>query len=245
MNEQAHPRGGKIMRNLSFIAASAALACSVGCSGKSFSTAMMPSTQSTGIAMAAGRTSDSSQFGRNLILNAGAEENVGASASSGVVKPKDWQTTGPFTVVQYASSVGLSPQSPGPSNRGKNYFAGGPSTASSSAKQSISLAPSAAAIDGGKVQFSLSAWLGGFEGQADHATVTVTFEDARGTTLGSKSIGPVLTQAQKNESGLWQRQASGPVPVHSVTAVVKIVSTREAGSYDDGYADNLSLILTK
>jgi hypothetical protein len=43
----------------------------------------------------------------------------------------------------------------------------------------------AGGIRSGKVRYVLSGWLGGFDGQSDHATLVLTFEKADGTVIGS------------------------------------------------------------
>lgn len=76
------------------------------------------------------------------------------------VVPK-WTTTGAFTVVQYAcDDCGApTPDSPGPVDRGNNFFAGGFGPATSAAKQTIDLSAGQAEIDAGRVRFLLSAYL--------------------------------------------------------------------------------------
>jgi len=191
------------------------------------------------------RADATDQFGRNLVVNGDAEANVGAANNGQVVKPADWTTTGEFTAVQYGASGGFpDANSPGPKDRGKNDFEGG-NVAKSTATQTISLAQSAAAIGSGAVRFTFSAWLGGFEGQRDNATATVAFEDGNGAKLLSSTLGPVTPQERNNVTGLLLRETSGTVPKTAVQAVVTIVLTRYDGIYNDGSADNISLVLSK
>jgi len=184
------------------------------------------------------------QFAKNLVVNGDAEADVGASSSSQIVKPTGWTTTGEFTAVQYGASGGFpDASSPGPKDRGKNDFEGG-NVAKSTATQTISLAPSAAAIASGTVHYAFSAWLGGYSTQADNAAATVAFEDGSGATLSKATLGPVTPQDRNNVTGLLQRQTSGLVPKTATKAVVTIVMTRYEGEYNDGSADNISLVLT-
>ncbi len=79
---------------------------------------------------------------------------------------------------------------PGRPDRGKNFFTGG-DAAISTAAQLIDLRGIAAAIDTGKVRFNLSAWLGGYDGQEDYATVSAVFLSSLAHSLGQVRLGPV------------------------------------------------------
>ena len=197
----------------------------------------------TMVAMSA--TPAASQFGRNLVVNGGAEANIGAPSNTQVVKPSGWATTGQFTAVQYGIPGGFPDRnSPGPRHRGKNDFEGG-NAARSTATQRIALRPSLAAIRTGTVRYTFSAWLGGWTNQDDHGTATVTFCNAMGASVGSATLGPVTSQQRENVTGLWYRSSAGLVPKAATQAIVTIVFTRYEGSYNDGSADNISLVLTK
>jgi hypothetical protein len=191
------------------------------------------------------RAEQTDQLGKNLIVNGDAEADVGASDNTQVVKPTGWTTTGEFTAVQYGASGGFpDATSPGPKDRGKNDFEGG-NVPKSTGTQTISLAPSVTLIGTGTVHFRFSAWLGGFEGQADNATATVAFEDANGATLLKTTLGPVTPQDRKGVTGLLPRETSGLVPKTATQAVVTIVFTRYEGTYNDGSADDISLVLSR
>jgi hypothetical protein len=183
--------------------------------------------------------------GRNLILNAGADQAKGTSTDS-VVKVPHWKGTHGFTAATYAwgSSGGgdLSPTSHGPKNRGKNYFYGGPDSAVSTGTQVISVA--AGGIKTGKVHYTLAGWLGGFSGQADHAVLNVTFENAKGKSIATYGIGPVTEAQRGGVSKLLLRQRTGVVPAGTRELKVELIMTRDEGSDDDGLADNLSLVFT-
>jgi hypothetical protein len=184
-------------------------------------------------------------FGTNLVVNGDAEADVGSSSDSPVVKPTGWTTTGNFTVVQYGASGGFPTlTSPGPDDRGKNFFAGGVGP-KGGATQTIKLDWASKEIAGRAVHYAFSAYLGGFETQRDYATVSVSFRSANGATLGSAVLGPVTHVDRKSVSGLLRRSLEGDVPKGSASAVVTITSTRFDGVYNDGEADNVSLILTK
>ena len=184
------------------------------------------------------------QFATNLIVNSDAEAGAG-SPTGDVVAVPGWSTTGNFTAVQYGAGGGFPLLSdPGPANRGSNFFAGGPSNAASSATQTIDVSAGAANIDAGGVTYTLSGYLGGFSSQDDNATLTATFLSASNTTLGSASIGSVFAADRNNATGLLFRMDGGSLPTGVRNIGLTLNMVRQEGSYNDGYADNLSLVLT-
>src|SRR5271166_4449209 len=72
-------------------------------------------------------------FGTNLIVNGNAEAGTGSASGNDIESVPGWSTVGNFTVVQYGAAGFPSSTSPGPANRGSNFFAGGPNNAGSSA----------------------------------------------------------------------------------------------------------------
>jgi hypothetical protein len=183
---------------------------------------------------------------KNIILNPGAEAGPGSTDGSTVPVPHWTVKKGStFTAVQYGASGGFpDSKSPGPKTRGKNFFAGGPNgqPATQSATQTDSLKAFSGVIAAGAA-FTLSGFLGGFADQTDHATVTVTWENSTGASLGTGTIGPVTPGMRKNVTGLLSQSLTGSVPAGSATALVTIKCLRKEGGYNDGYADNLSLTI--
>lgn len=189
----------------------------------------------------------------NLISNAGAEADSGSS-SAATVFPSGWTVDGTLTAFRYGGgsyadlAVGRDPL---PAGHGVNFFAGGSgglvdgSTVYSTASQTISLAPYASGINAGVGQYNLSGWLGGWSSQSDNATVTATFYNGIGQTIGSATIGPVTVLDRNDVTGLFYRQVAGSIPVGSLSALVQITMARNlnVGSYNDGYADELSLLV--
>jgi hypothetical protein len=118
-----------------------------------------------------------------------------------VVNVPDWnRAQGSFTAASYAWSGGdLSATSPGPPDRGKNYFFGGPNAAVSVGTQSLSLAGGATPINGGQVTSTLSGWPGGHADQGDDAALTVTFRGANDQALKALTIGPVTPAQRKGQ----------------------------------------------
>lgn len=184
-------------------------------------------------------------FGSNLVVNGDAESSTGG-AGDPIGPVTGFTTTGEFTVVAYAAGGGYpTAADPGPLNRGLNFFAGGSDATDSTGMQAIDVSAGSSAIDGGASTFDLSAWLGGYASQEDHATITLTFLDAGGAALGSGAVlGPVTASDRGNVTGLLFRETTGFVPAGTRTIDFTLDLLRFAGTADDGYADNLSLVLS-
>jgi len=131
----------------------------------------------------------------------------------------------------------------GPPSGGTNFFAGGPSTAASSASQVIDVSAGATEIDGDTIAAELTGYLGGFSSQDDHAVLAAEFRSGTGEHLGQLSIGPVLAADRTNTTGVFFRGATNAVPAGTRQILVTLDMTRTSGTYNDGYADNLSLVL--
>jgi hypothetical protein len=199
------------------------------------------------LAIAAGAASaEATPLGLNLIVNPGAESGLGAADVSGaIVAPAGWTTTSNFTAVQYAAGIGsdLNLANSAAIGGGNNYFAGGPGSALSTATQSISFADLAGDVDAGEVSFLFSGYLGGYTTQIDTMTVSATFfNDANAIVLAS-IIGPV-TSADRGGTTQLLLASSGltSVPIGARSVSVAMTATRLQSSYNDAYADNLSLL---
>lgn len=187
-------------------------------------------------------SSGQSVFGGNVIVNGGAEAGPGALGKNIVTVP-GWQTTGAFTALSYGGEF-PNASSPGPADRGNNLFAGGPGKQLSTGLQVIDVAAAAPEIDQNAVAYQLTGYLGGYSIQADHADLTATFKDGNGIVLGSATIGPVTPADRGNRTALVPRSASGILPAGTRGIDVLLRMVRIKGEYNDGYADNLSLVLT-
>jgi len=182
-------------------------------------------------------------FGTNLIVNGDAESGLGGNGYALVAAP-GWTIVGNATVALYGSAGGFPTSSdPGPVSRGLNFFAGGPDSAASSMSQFLDVSSSAGAIDTGLVSFALEGFLGGFLDHPDQAVLTATFLDGSNGFLGSATIGPVSNLDRGNVTELLARSTNGFVPLGTRGIKFDLSYTRFLGAYDDGYADNLSLIL--
>jgi hypothetical protein len=178
----------------------------------------------------------------NLIVNGNAE--LGASDFTGQpVTVPAWVATGPFTVVPYGAAGGFpTPTDPGPPDRLNQFFAGG-NGALSTASQDIDVSGNAADIKPGRVTCDLSAWLGGFFTDQDNATLTLTFFNGA-NNLGGSSLGPVTAAQRGNQTGLLLRSLTAlQVPPNTTRLHLVLTMTRASGSFNDAYADSLSLVL--
>jgi|tagenome__1003787_1003787.scaffolds.fasta_scaffold20989054_11 hypothetical protein len=179
--------------------------------------------------------------GGKLIKNGNAER-VGATPGS--IPRWKLESGTPAEIVSYAAGGGFpDATSPGPGNRGAGFFAGGPDSATGTLIQKVDLSAYASTIASGTAPFKLLGWLGGYAGQDDNVVVEIRW--LNGTTeVGTPSaIGPVLSSDRSGVTGLLRRTVSGTVPPTATAAVVRMTFTRTAGSYNDGYADNLSLTI--
>ena len=187
---------------------------------------------------------------KNLILNGNAE--AGAGSSTGAVVPvPDWtDSTGTsFTAVKYGATGGgfLTATSPGPKNRGLNFFAGGPNDPDDSivATQTVDLAPYVNSIKGGHVTAKLAGWLGGSGTRTDEAFVELDFKNSKGFLVGSSmTLGPVTESDRGGKTELVEQTAVATVPKSARSAYVQLSFGREAGqTYNDAFADDIRLKL--
>lgn len=187
--------------------------------------------------------------GPNLIVNGGAEAGPGSSDDSQLVAIPGWTRQGNLNVMNYQSSNDsyMLTTAPGPSDRGKNYFYGGPETSTdnttTSISQAIDISAAGPLIATNQIKFTLSAYLGGYSSQNDNAKLTVQFFSVTGSSLNSVSLGPVLAADRKNTSGLVLRSTNGSIPAGTTKLKITLTMTKTDGSDNDGSADDLSLVL--
>jgi len=186
-------------------------------------------------------------FGTNLIVNPGAEAGAGNANGDAVGEGNipGWSNSAEFTVVAYGPDFTFPEStSPGPLDRGLNFFAGGPDNPLSFANQLVDVSFASAAIDGGWANYALSGWLGGWDAQNDNAVLSASFFDTGSIVLGSASIGPVLALDRGAVRGLLSRETAGLLPAGTRSVALRLTMTRTDGIYNDGYADNLSFSVT-
>lgn len=176
-------------------------------------------------------------IGKELLINGGAE----AGPSPSTYLP-GWEVNPQMTGLPYGSGGFPSTTDPGPSNRGIYFFYGG-ATSTSTATQGIDLDACAALIDKGALTYTLSGYFGGTPGQDDNARVDAVFQDAQRRLKVAPTIGPVLNSDRAGASSLILRSTTADVLAGVRYVLVTLTCTRTAGVSNDGYADNLSLML--
>jgi predicted outer membrane repeat protein len=187
-----------------------------------------------------------SLFGTELIRNGGAAGNeLGEADTHGgaAVFPPYWVPLGGnMTQVVYGSPGGGFPlRADAPAGSGAYLFAGGPGTDDASVYQLIDLSDAAAAIDDGTVSFRLSGAFGGTGAENDHASLQLRFLDAAVAKIADVTIGGFTAADRGGVTKLLPDFARGVVPPGTRSVAVTLTATITDGSYNDGYADDLSL----
>jgi uncharacterized protein (TIGR03437 family) len=178
----------------------------------------------------------------NLIVNGDAEAGPASPTCSGLTIIPGWTSDGNVSVCTYATGGGFPTQtSPGPPNRGNNFFSGG-FAATSVLAQIVDVTSQSAQIDTGAQPFVLSAFMGGSGAENDNVTVSVTFLNAMGALVGSATLPAVLAADRGGVTGLISRNVSGLVPAGTRSVSVLAEFRRISGATNDAFLDNLSLI---
>jgi hypothetical protein len=71
----------------------------------------------------------------------------------------------------------------------------------------------------------------------------LNFLDGTDAVVGTFSVGGVDATDRANLTGLLFRTSNGVIPTGATQAQFLLEATRTDGSYNDGYADNLSFIV--
>lgn len=187
-------------------------------------------------------TSASAGSSGNLLVNGNGESGACTTDWSAVNTVPGWTVTqGNPSIVCY--SIG-SFNTPGGGSGGNAFIADGP-YGDSALRQNVNVTSAASTIDGGHVTYNLSGWLGGYTVYNGQAVVTATFLDANGKPLGTPAqLAGVNASARSSQSGFVAQSATGNVPAGTRTISVLLQFTDTSGSYNVGYADNLSLTLS-
>ncbi len=169
-------------------------------------------------------TTGPSSFGPNLLTNFDAEAGTtGWTATAGVIES-----------LSAGECNGISPF------LGMRYFAVGAlctDNAFGRAFQDVSVAAQAAAIDAGDATARYGAWFANWQG-TDLPRMALEFLDGGGAGIGTApEIG--------STTGTWTLvQSDVPVPVGTRSVRVVLTGTRQAGSDNDSYFDELFLRLS-
>ncbi|MEJ6482357.1 PEP-CTERM sorting domain-containing protein [Nostoc punctiforme UO1] len=203
-------------------------------------------------------------LGQNLIINGDAEQGqgdpIGNAVGTDIPFIPGWIPTDSFSVLQYGATgfeftnalgniVAVSglpdANSSGPSVRGNNFFFGGADRSSSSASQLIDITDLASVIDAGQGTYDLSAWLGGYDTDLDNVKFSLNFLNQDGQSLDTTFINSPTPDERSNITGLLFKSTKGFVPISARQINVVLDMNYVRGRVNDGYADNLSLVITK
>lgn len=182
------------------------------------------------------------RYGTNLIFNGDAESISGTNSYTPNRGIAWWFDTASTTLGVYGANANFpSAASPGPTNRGANFFLGGPTNGA--IVQRIDLSDIAADVDGPGVDYTLSGWFGGVGAQEDWASLTARFLNASGTVLASNVVGHVTAAERGGVTGLFLRSTNATLPA-GTRFVEFTLTNRVATGMNDASADNLSFVLT-
>jgi hypothetical protein len=184
-------------------------------------------------------------LGQNLVFNGDAEFNRGFNGNGTQQYAAGWDNPGPggITMINYLAGGGFpSPTDPGPADRGANFFSGGTDLVSTMT-QRIDVGSLSDVIDSGLTTFLLSAWLGGFANQNDTATVVAHFLNDSGAQLGFAQLAPVTSAERGDVTKFLFREQLNSLPTSTRFIDIELTATRLPTGENDGYADNISLIL--
>ncbi len=189
----------------------------------------------------------------NLVKNPGGEVPFGGDFWTRNVLPTVWvqddtdedRAMG-VQVVRYGKdSRLLDPALSKAIGGGRNFFSGGYPSRIATAYQMLDVSGAASEIDAGGVKSCLSAYLGGAKTNAATAQVLLQFLGEDGAVLGALQIGPV-TRGQRLDAGTLLRRASEKgVPANTRQLKVSFTAKSAGGPDNVGYADNISVSLTK
>ena len=179
----------------------------------------------------------------NLLIDGGGESGACTSDFKSVTTVPGWTVLyGSPSVVCYSSSTFATPSSLA---AGNGFIAAGP-YGNSAISQTVNVSSADTAVDGGGVSYVLSGWLGGWGSYGAYTQVSATFLDAGGQPLGASAQMPTVSASQRNSSNAFlARSMTGKVPAgtRSIEVLVQFLGT-PVDSYNDSYADNVSLTLS-
>jgi CSLREA domain-containing protein len=185
-------------------------------------------------------------LGSNFILNGDGEGSAGSPTGALVGTPY-WTCC--LAVVPYGAAGGFpSATDPGPANRGLNFFAGG-NTSVQSISQFRGVQAISPAIDAGKIHLKISSnddYFGGFANQDDYASLRIQYLDGSGSIISTLLIDGPTASGRGNQTGLFPSGVLTdlvPVGTRSIKSILEMTRMSNGGTYNDGYADDLSFVL--
>ena len=180
-------------------------------------------------------------FGTNLILNGDAESNSGTNNVTPNRGIAWWSDVADLSLGVYGTHPGFpSASSPGPPNRGRNFFLGG--TTGSAVLQTIDISGLATFVDRQTVEYRLSGYFGGPSNRNDSLCLTAHFLAADNESLATNAIGNVQAAERNGTTSLIECDTHGPLPAG--TRLIRFtLAAKGPGGANFACADNLSLIL--
>jgi hypothetical protein len=184
----------------------------------------------------------------NALLNGDGETGTAVSDETSHVCPQGWTCDPGFpntTLIRYGTTTFPSAAESARIGGGNNFFAGGPDMPMPGVTQTVNLGEQPE-FDAGAVKATFGGCLGGFGDQNDSATVRLTF----GTKEDPDGVDPRDTFAKNGPKAAERGSKTTLLPVSQTVAVppttfsfrFTLLFVRDGSGYNDGYADNLSVI---
>ena len=186
-------------------------------------------------------------FNKNIIKNGDAEEGPAVPINGNVTRqlPEHWtDVEGKMWISKYGEGAGRELAEADVRGKGENYFWGGKNS-NSTIEQMADVSPIQQEIDAGKVSYELSGLLGGYRSQSDRAKLVADFLDAGNDVIQSTQIDFVTNEDRNNVTRMMRKVSSGTVPINTRTIRFRLITLIEEGANNDGYADELSMVLRK
>jgi len=191
-------------------------------------------------------------FGVNMIINGDAEMDSGGGVCSLGPKGtlKGWMVES-ISIAEYGSIVGDPDQNTlRAQNRGKCYFRksvrGGSPNPLNSIYQTVDVSVASSVIDGGKVKFTLSAFISAINEESSSRLIAAFF-DAGGKKIGEAFTPKVDEEDTTNGVALLLTKQEGVIPVG--TRKIEIRLQFQSGKCEECesavYADILSFVMTR
>ncbi len=181
----------------------------------------------------------------NLVLNGNAESHRCTDDWSAQTPVPGWRVLrGAASVLCYSAFkvAQEAPELPRNALAGKALFAA--PGADTAIEQVVDVKAASSAIDKGKADFTLSAWLGGWHDRPEQATLTAVFlDEARHATGTPVVLSDVHSATRPHGSQLAAREVKGLVPPLTRQIVITLHFTSGMTSYHNAFADNISLTL--
>jgi len=186
-------------------------------------------------------------FNKNIIKNGDAEEGPAVPINGNVTRqlPEHWtDVEGKMWISKYGEGAGRELAEADVRGKGENYFWGGKNS-NSTIEQMADVSPIQQEIDAGKVSYELSGLIGGYRSQSDRAKLVADFLDAGNDVIQSTQIDFVTNEDRNNVTRMMRKVSSGTVPINTRTIRFRLITLIEEGANNDGYADELSMVLRK